>query len=69
VSQADCTELRNVPIILKWETLEPSPGRYAFDEILGKPLRAAHEDSLYVMIKIYVRPACPNVSMNRAFHW
>ena len=59
VSRADCPELRSVPLILKWSSLEAAPGQYSFDEKLGKLLQAAQEDGLYVMIKIYVGPACP----------
>jgi hypothetical protein len=59
VSRADCPELRSVPLILKWDSLEPERGKYTFDEKLGKLLQAAHEDGLYVMIKIYVGSACP----------
>ena len=59
VSRADCPELRSVPLILKWSSLEAAPGQYSFDEKLGKLLPAAQADGLYVMIKIYVGPACP----------
>ncbi len=59
VSRAKCPELRSVPLILKWDSLELTMGQYAFEEKLGKPLRAADEDGLYVMIKIYVGPDCP----------
>jgi len=59
VSRAECPELRSVPLILKWDSLEPAPGQYAFDEKLGQPLKAAYEDGLYVMLKIYVGPSSP----------
>jgi hypothetical protein len=59
ISRADCPELRNVPLIIKWESLEPTPGNYTFDEKIGKSLEAAHKDGLYVTIKIYVGPASP----------
>lgn len=59
VLQADCPELRNVPLIIKWDALEPTPGKYLFDERIGKSLQAAHDDGLYAWIKLYVGPACP----------
>jgi hypothetical protein len=59
VSRAECPELRSVPLIMKWDLLESAPGQYAFEEKLGKLLQAARQDGLYVMIKIYVGPACP----------
>jgi hypothetical protein len=59
VSRADCPELRSVPLILKWDQLEPSPGKYAFDKHLGEPLQAAHADDLHVTLMIWVGPACP----------
>jgi hypothetical protein len=59
VSRAECPELRSVPLILKWNQLEPSPGKYAFDKYLGEPLQAAHADDLHVTLMIWVGPACP----------
>jgi hypothetical protein len=59
ISRADCPELRSVPLIIKWDALEPTPGDYTFDERIGKSLQAAHDDGLYVSIKIYVGPASP----------
>jgi hypothetical protein len=59
ITRAECPELRSVPIILKWASLESAPGRYAFDEELGQPLRAAHAEGLYVTLMIWVGPACP----------
>ena len=59
ITRADCPELRSVPLILKWASLESAPGRYAFDEELGKLLRAAHAEGLYVTLMIWVGPACP----------
>jgi hypothetical protein len=59
VSRATCPELRSVPLIISWNSLEPSPGNYAFQEKIGKSLQAAHDDGLYITIKIYVGPASP----------
>ena len=49
-----------MPLILKWDQLELKPGKYAFDEQLGKPLKAAHDDGLYVTLMIWVGPSCPD---------
>ena len=59
ISQAECPELRSVPLILKWDSLEPAPGRYAFDAALGQPLKAAHEGGLHITLMIWVGPAAP----------
>ena len=59
ISQAECPELRSVPLILKWDSLEPAPGRYAFDAALGQPLKAAHEGGLHIILMIWVGPAAP----------
>jgi hypothetical protein len=59
ISRADCPELRSVPLILKWDSLEPTPGEYAFDKMLGQPLKAAQADGLYVTLMIWVGPAAP----------
>jgi hypothetical protein len=59
ISRADCPELRSVPLILKWDSLESAPGRYAFDEEIGRPLKAAQAEGLYVTLMIWVGPACP----------
>ena len=44
VSRADCPELRSVPLVLHWKSLEPKPGRYEFDKYIGEPLRAAAQE-------------------------
>jgi hypothetical protein len=59
ITRADCPELRSVPLILKWDSLESAPGRYAFKEQIGEPLKAAHAAGLYVTLMIWVGPACP----------
>ena len=59
ISQAECPELRSVPLILKWDLLEPAAGRYAFAEELGRPLQAAQAGGLYLTLMIWVGPAAP----------
>ena len=59
ISRADCPELRSVPLILKWDSLESAPGQYAFDAELGQPLKAAQAEGLYVTLMIWVGPASP----------
>ncbi len=59
IDREDCPHLRSVPLILRWNELEPSPGVYRFDEHLGKPLIAAAEDGLHVALMIWVRPGMP----------
>ncbi len=59
ISRATCPELRSVPLILDWRSLEPAPGKYAFDAMLGRPLKSAHEDGLYATLMIWVGPSSP----------
>ena len=59
ISQVECPELRSVPLILKWDALEPAAGRYAFAEELGRPLQAAQDGGLYLTLMIWVGPAAP----------
>lgn len=59
ISRAECPELRSVPLILKWESLEREPGKYSFDEAIGKPLKAAHAEGLYLTLMIWVGPDSP----------
>ena len=59
ISRAECPELRSVPLILKWDDIEPAPGKYAFDKVIGKKLDAAHADGLFVTLMIWVGPDAP----------
>ena len=59
LSRAECPELRSVPLILKWDDLEPAPGKYEFQEKIGKTLQAAHADGLFVTLMIWVGPDAP----------
>ena len=59
ITRADCPELRSVPLILKWDSLEPTPGKFVFEEKIGKPLKAASADGLYVTLMIWVGPDAP----------
>ena len=59
ISKANCPELRSVPLILNWKSLELTPGNYEFEEKIGKPLEAAVKEGLYVTIMIWVGPAAP----------
>ena len=59
LSRAECPELRSVPLILKWDDLEPAPGKYEFHEKIGNSLQAAHADGLFVTLMIWVGPDAP----------
>lgn len=59
ISKVDCQELRSVPLILTWNSLERTPGKYEFDEKIGKPLEAAVKEGLFVTLMIWVGPAVP----------
>ena len=59
ISREECPELRSVPLILRWDRLEPKPGEYDFDRYIGDPLREAAKDDLHVTMMIWVRPRTP----------
>ncbi len=59
ISRAECPELRSVPLIIGWNALEQAPGKYAFEELVGNPIRAAVADGLAVSLKVWVRPTTP----------
>lgn len=59
ISKVDCPELRSVPLILQWNSLELTPGKYEFDEKIGKPLEAAVKEGLSVTLMIWVGPSAP----------
>jgi len=59
ISRVDCTALRSVPLIVRWGELEPKPGEYEFDTHIGRPLRLAAKDDLYVTMMIWVKPGTP----------
>jgi hypothetical protein len=52
ISKANCPELRSVPLILQWNSLELTPGNYEFDEKIGNPLREAAKEGLSVTLMI-----------------
>jgi len=48
-----------VPIVLKWDSLEPADGTFRFDEQLGQRLKLARDNRFYVMVMLWVGPSAP----------
>jgi hypothetical protein len=46
--------IKGVPIVMKWKTLEPQPGVFKFNEILGTALTAAHQNNFNTFLMIWV---------------
>lgn len=59
ISKVDCPELRSIPLILTWKSLELTSGKYEFNEKIGKPLEAAVKEGLSVTLMIWVGPSAP----------
>ena len=51
--------IKGAPMILKWRDVEPEPGVFLFDEILGKQLQEAEENQFYTFLMIWVAPGAP----------
>jgi hypothetical protein len=51
--------IKGAPIILKWNQVEPEPGRFAFDQQLGDKLERAVENDFYVFVMIWLSPNAP----------
>ncbi|MCB1121062.1 MAG: hypothetical protein KJT03_05910 [Verrucomicrobiae bacterium] len=52
--------VKGVPIILKWDQLEPAPGNYQFDKLVRRPLEAALKEDFFVFMMLWVVPATPS---------
>ena len=59
VTRANCPLIKGAPIILKWNQVEPEPGRFAFDRHLGEKLKLAVANDFYVFCSIWVAPNAP----------
>lgn len=51
--------IKGAPIILKWRDVEPEPGVFKFDELLGNKLELAIENDFYTFLMIWVAPGAP----------
>jgi hypothetical protein len=54
VTQQTHPLIKGVPIIMKWKNLEPQPGEFKFDEILGSALTAANQNNYNTFLMIWV---------------
>lgn len=51
--------IKGAPIILKWKDLEPEPGKFMFDKLIGEKLELADEFNFYTFLMIWVAPNAP----------
>lgn len=59
VSRESHPLIKGAPIILKWRDVEPEPGVFKFEEILGKKLELAESNDFYTFLMIWVAPNAP----------
>ncbi|MEX2428815.1 MAG: hypothetical protein WD577_11265 [Bacteroidales bacterium] len=62
--EADFTQksypyVKGAPIVLRWSELEPEPGNYQFEKLIGDKLRHANQEDFYTMLSIWVGPMSP----------
>jgi len=51
--------VKGAPIILRWSELEPEPGNYQFEKLIGEKLRHADKEDFYAMLSVWVGPMSP----------
>lgn len=51
--------IKGAPIVLRWSELEPSPGNYQFESLIGAKLKHANQEDFYTMLSIWVGPMSP----------
>jgi hypothetical protein len=51
--------VKGAPIILRWSALEPEPGKYQFEKLIGEKLKHAAREDFYTMLTIWVGPMSP----------
>lgn len=45
--------------MLRWSALEPEPGNYQFEKLIGEKLRHVEKEGFYAMLTIWVGPMSP----------
>lgn len=51
--------VKGAPIVLRWSALEPEPGNYQFEKLIGEKLRLANKEDFYTMLTVWVGPMSP----------
>jgi len=51
--------IKGAPLIFKWNEVEPEPGKFKFDELIGKKLELAEKINYYTFLMIWVAPNAP----------
>jgi len=52
--------IKGVPLILKWNQLEPTPGKFKFDEEIRNKLELAGKYNFYTFLMVWVAPNAPH---------
>ena len=51
--------VKGAPIVLRWSELEPEPGNYQFEKLIGEKLKHADREDFYTMLTVWVGPMSP----------
>ncbi len=51
--------VKGAALIMRWNELEPMPGKFRFDEVIRKQLEYAEKNNYYTFLKIWVAPNAP----------
>ncbi len=51
--------VKGAPIVLRWSELEPEPGNYQFEKLIGEKLKHADKEDFYTMLTVWVGPMSP----------
>ena len=51
--------VKGAPMVMKWNEIEPQPGKFMFDEVIRKKLEYAKKHNYYTFLKIWVAPNAP----------
>lgn len=51
--------IKGVPMTLHWNRLEPRPGEFEFEKLVGEPLREAVKNDFFVHLMIWFAPDSP----------
>ena len=51
--------IKGAPLVLKWNDIEPEPGKFKFDEVIGPKLELANKLNYYTFLMVWVAPNAP----------
>ncbi|MCX6327741.1 MAG: hypothetical protein NT144_14015 [Bacteroidia bacterium] len=54
-----CPLIKGVGITIRWKDVEPEPGVFKFDELIGEKLKLVDAGNMYTWLMIWVAPSAP----------